>query len=271
MSRVFLGEVLNTVATFWSILRKDGVTLGFTSHDRALWFGGIRYRAAPGMVPNAIRRSAGLSPDSAEVRGVLAHGSIRTDDLRAGRFDDAAIAIGAVDWKTHEHTVLYHGRLGTITEENRAFTADLHSAKTALNADHIPRTSPTCRAQFCGPGCHLSSAMFTREASVVAVNPDANSVQFADLQKADFVHGECRWLDGPTAGTRSTIIGVENEALVLDTPVPPGLAFGSRAVVREGCDHVFTTCRTRFDNAVNFQGEPFLPGNDLLARYPQPE
>ena len=26
--------------------------------------------------------------------------------------------------------------------------------------------------------------------------------------------------------------------------------------------------RQRFGNAVNFQGEPFLPGNDLLARYP---
>jgi hypothetical protein len=38
-------------------------------------------------------------------------------------------------------------------------------------------------------------------------------------------------------------------------------------LVREGCDHTIATCRTRFGNAANFQGEPFLPGNDILTRY----
>jgi len=28
------------------------------------------------------------------------------------------------------------------------------------------------------------------------------------------------------------------------------------------------TCSARFGNAVNFRGEPYLPGNDLLTRYP---
>ena len=58
MSRVFGREALEPVATFWRVHRRDGVTLGFTSHDRDLWFGGVLHRAAPGMVPSAIRRSA---------------------------------------------------------------------------------------------------------------------------------------------------------------------------------------------------------------------
>ena len=45
---------------------------------------------------------------------------------------------------------------------------------------------------------------------------------------------------------------------------------GSRALAMEGCDHTLETCATRFANAVNFQGEPFLPGNDLLTRYASP-
>ena len=28
------------------------------------------------------------------------------------------------------------------------------------------------------------------------------------------------------------------------------------------------TCATRFGNVINFQGEPYLPGNDLIARSP---
>jgi hypothetical protein len=48
MSRVFYREEAETLATFWRIHRRDGVTLGFTSHDRDLWFDGVLYRAAPG-------------------------------------------------------------------------------------------------------------------------------------------------------------------------------------------------------------------------------
>ena len=42
---------------------------------------------------------------------------------------------------------------------------------------------------------------------------------------------------------------------------------GLRVTLREGCDHTLPTCTNRFANAVNFQGEPFLPGNDALIRY----
>jgi uncharacterized phage protein (TIGR02218 family) len=50
---------------------------------------------------------------------------------------------------------------------------------------------------------------------------------------------------------------------------PPAFAAsaGTRVELSEGCDRRFETCKTRFANAINFQGEPHLPGNDLLARY----
>ena len=53
---------------------------------------------------------------------------------------------------------------------------------------------------------------------------------------------------------------------LIDGAVAPGI----RMLLREGCDRTLQTCATRFGNAVNFQGEPFLPGNDLVARYPSP-
>jgi len=59
--------------------------------------------------------------------------------------------------------------------------------------------------------------------------------------------------------------------LVLDRPAAIGTAAGILVELREGCDHTLDTCATRFGNAINFQGEPFLPGNDLLTRYPAPQ
>lgn len=56
--------------------------------------------------------------------------------------------------------------------------------------------------------------------------------------------------------------------LVLEQALDPALAPGTLARLIEGCDHAIATCAGRFGNAINFQGEPFLPGNDLLTRYP---
>jgi hypothetical protein len=56
MSRVFNGEALEGLASFWRVRRRDGVTLGFTGHDRDLWFDGVLHQATPGLTPSAIRR-----------------------------------------------------------------------------------------------------------------------------------------------------------------------------------------------------------------------
>lgn len=268
--RVFFDRELDMVATFWRIYRRDGAVLAFTSHDRDLSFGGIKHLAAPGMVPAAIRLTAEFSNDSAEAQGALHHDSIREQDLAAGLFDEAAIEIGAVDWGTLDHHTLYTGQIGRIEDDQSQFAAELRSTKSLLEQDLVPRTSPTCRAEFCGRGCGLSAIRFTAIYPLAAVELDANRVRFDGLVTDSFVDGRLRFMDGPQTGLAFGIVDAQDGWLALDRPLAPGTFPGTRAELREGCDHTIATCSGRFDNGINFRGEPFLPGNDLLARYGQP-
>lgn len=268
--RVFFDRDLDTVATFWRIYRRDGIMLGFTSHDRDLVFSGIKHCAAPGMVPSSIRMTTELSADSAEVEGALSHSTIAEKDLSAGLFDNAAIEIGAVDWTSLENHIVYSGTLGSIHNDQRSFSAELRSAKKILEYDLVPRTSPTCRAAFCGPGCSLSAIAFTSSHEVTGVDYDANRVTFGAIQPGHYLDGQVRFLEGPQTGITFGVIAADATGLTLDRQLIEGLKIGSRAHLREGCDHTLTTCASRFANAVNFRGEPFLPGNDLLTRYGQP-
>lgn len=271
MSRVFFREPLEAVATFWRVYRRDGMTLGLTSHDRDLWFEGVLHRAAPGMLPSAVRLTADFSVDSAEVEGALTADTISATDLAEGRFDGAAVEIGVLDWETLEHAVLYRGAIGEVSSEAGRYAAELRSAKSVLETDLVPRTSPTCRAPFGGPGCTLSAARFTHEAVLVAVDFEENRVAFAGSPGAEAMReGSVRWIDGPQAGLTMAVTAAGEDGLVLETELDASLEPGARALLREGCDHTFATCHGRFVNSVNFQGEPFLPGNDLLARYAAP-
>ena len=269
MSRVFFASELEGTATFWRIERTDGVALGFVGHDRDLWFDGLLHRAAPGMLPSAIRHNAALDADTLDIEGALTHDAIGEADLAAGRFDGAAIAVGIVDWETLDRAVLYRGEIGAIAREGASFSAQMHSAKAALDADTIPRSSPTCRAAFCGPGCTLNPVRFTHEAMLTGVALVDNRAVFAAAPAPEAMQGgTVRWLDGPQAGLTMLVVVADADGLLLDAALDPALAPGTRALLREGCDHTLATCAARFGNAANFQGEPFLPGNDVLVRYP---
>jgi len=271
MTRTWFSQELETVAMFWRLARRDGVTFGFTTHDRDLWFNGVLHRAAPGMLPSAIRRSADFEPDSAEVEGALSHHSIDAADVSAGRFDGARVAIGLVDWESLDTFVLYRGAIGTVADQAGKFTAALVSRKAELQRDPVPRTSPSCRAAFCGPGCTLSAARFTHPAKLLDIDVDTNSIAVdTSPARSAFAGGELRWLDGPLAGLSTAVSGVSGARLVLTNPIDAALPAGVRLRLREGCDRTIATCANRFANGANFRGEPYLPGNDFITRYPSP-
>lgn len=267
MTRALLDSELDTVATWWRIWRRDGVALGFTTHDRDLWFGGVLHRAAPGLTPAAIRLTSGFADDGTDVEGALAHDCIAEGDLEAGRYDGATVAIGAVDWETLDSLTIYRGTIAGVERDGGSFAAELASAKAALAVDPVPRSSPTCRARFCDVGCSLSPVGFTHRAALKGFTGELLDFGLPDPEA--FAGGELRWLDGPLAGLGAAILAADASGLLIDRP-PDGVAAGTRALLREGCDHTIATCAARFGNAANFQGEPFLPGTDLLAHYPMP-
>jgi uncharacterized phage protein (TIGR02218 family) len=102
-----------------------------------------------------------------------------------------------------------------------------------------------------------------------SIDFEASRVSFSGMPATERMReGSLRWIDGPHAGITMQVSRADGGGLVLDHALDPALTPGTRALLREGCDHTLQTCHARFGNAVNFQGEPFVPGNDLLARYP---
>jgi hypothetical protein len=83
-----------------------------------------------------------------------------------------------------------------------------------------------------------------------------------------FEFGWLRPVSGADCGLVFHVFAVSDGRLMLERPLASSVGIGDRLILREGCDHTIATCADRFANATNFQGEPNLPGNDLLTRYP---
>ena len=51
-------------------------------------------------------------------------------------------------------------------------------------------------------------------------------------------------------------------------PIRGAIEAGQKLRLTAGCDKRFETCRLKFNNLLNFQGFPDLPGDDWVMAYP---
>ncbi len=266
-----LAAELTTLAICWQIIRRDGVALGFTTHDSALRIAGMAYESAPGMTPSAVVASDGLDVDVMDVAGALSADAIRAVDLAAGRHDGAAVRIFMVDWQAPDagQQLLAAGTLGAVeagSGPDTGFVASVRGPTAALAATLVESCSPECRAELGDRRCRVDLRGRTLRTTVMASNGRGLTLAGVDAAAADaYREGSLRLLDGPGTGLEAHILGVNDAELLCDHTLAP--VTGTRVQLWQGCDKRFATCVSRFDNAANFRGEPHVPGNDLLTRF----
>lgn len=264
----WFAQPLTTLAFCWRVERRDGITLGFTSHDRDLNVGGLVHRAAPGMLPSAIERSDGLDADDVQLSAALTSDAFSDADLIAGRWDGAALSLSPVDWTAPDvaPVTLLTGEFGEVEVKDGGFAVGLRGPTAVLDAAVVEETSPECRAQFGDTRCRVD--LGGRRITAVTSSVIDNVVALAGpLVPGNFAYGSLRWLSGVNAGLESRVVANTATTVTLRDVPAFAVSTGTRVELVEGCDKRFATCTGRFANAVNFRGEPHLPGNDLLTRY----
>lgn len=266
--------VTTTLARAWSIRRADGMTLGFTDHDRRLTFGGVTFRPDRGLSARALVQATGLSVDNSEAVGALHDDAITERDLMAGRWDDASLRLWEVDWSdVSVRRLVFRGSLGEVSRANGAFRAELRGLSEALNAPQGRVYHPRCSARLGDGACKVDLGTETlsvqRQVQVMEEGRVFTFAPFPAFDAAWFEHGRLEVLTGPAQGLSGT---VKN-----DTARPDGRRIielwsalsilpmqGDQIRLTAGCDKAAGTCRLKFANFLNFRGFPHLPPEDWL-------
>lgn len=261
------GGSLTSFAFCWKLERRDGAGLALTSHDAALSVEGLLFEPNASLSPAAITRGGSESVRN-EAGGAITSDGLTEVDLIAGRWSGARSRLSTVQW-AERSTVseeLVRGELGDVVLEGSSFQADLLDTSAQLSREVCPTTTPECRAAFGDRKCRVDLAGRRLRAAVVCLATTELTVD-QSVSEA-FARGQVRWLSGPNCGLKSAITNAADRVLHLREPPPFEVVGGEKVELLEGCDKRLKTCRDRFGNVVNFRGEPHLPGNDLLTRYP---
>lgn len=261
----------------WRLTRADGVSMGFTDHDRRLVFEGCEFRPETGLSARALSQSTGLSVDNTEAIGALSDAAITEADIAAGRYDGAMIEAWQVQWSQPENRVLqFRGAIGELTRSAGAFTAELRGLSERMNVATGRVYQRACSAVLGDAECgvDLTGAGFRTTGEIVSVTEDrvlmlALSGVFVPRW---FERGHCRIESGAAQGLGGAIkidrVEGQLRRVELWDRLRSEIAVGDQVRLSAGCDKRMETCRLKFGNILNFRGFPDLPGDDWLIAHP---
>ncbi|MDD5585632.1 MAG: DUF2163 domain-containing protein [Alphaproteobacteria bacterium] len=264
---------LTTLAELVKITRTDGAVKAFTTHDADLTVDGVIYNADGSFSPGVLENAASLKENSFEISGILDSEIISEADLKAGLYDNARIDIFIVNWAdvTQGAVQMRRGWLGEVTLAGGKFVAELRGLHDLLQRRVGDVYTPECRYDLGDARCMADSEALKVTGAVTGV---INDSAFVDYMRGEadgtFNYGKLVWTSGANQGVGMEVRNWDalNQTFSLWLPMPNPISVNDAYEVYPGCDKRFSTCKAKFNNAVNFGGFPHLPGLDKILQYP---
>lgn len=256
----------------WKITLKDSSIIGFTTNSEDFNYNNIKYNSfSSGDVGN-IESNLDIEEDSFEFSNMISSELIAESDILSGKYDNATIEIFLIDIQNQSNgkVTLLNGVISDIECKGNMFTAKVKGLKDSIDKTIGEVYSPLCRCRFCDTKCGLEETNFTFSATITNVS-DAVTFITDDatiLSKTTgyFDNGIIEFTSGNNKGQKMEIKQYANGTFILSLNLPNELKVGDAFNVIAGCDKKFATCCDAFDNAVNFRGEPHLPGIETLLK-----
>ncbi len=265
-----------TLCWCWRLRRRDGVSMGFTDHDRDVAFDGTTFEAAAGFSASEIKDAVGLSVDNLEVTSALSSVHLTEADLVAGLYDDARVEIFRVNWQdTSARILMRTGSLGEVRRAGTTFAAEVRGLAHYLQQPSGRLFQYTCDADLGDHRCGIDlDGTGLRSSGAIAAVTDARRFTVSGLEAFAndwFTRGLLTFTSGSASAQsievkRHTKIAGSVSIELWHAARGP-LAPGDGLSISAGCDKHLATCRDRFANAANYRGFPHMPGNDVVTSY----
>ncbi|MAM40277.1 MAG: beta tubulin, partial [Erythrobacter sp.] len=202
-----LDDGTTTLAWCWKITRADGVSFGFTDHDRLLSFGGTGYEPESGLSASEIRSGSDLSVDSQDAEGALTSDRITETDILDGRWDNALVEVWRVNWQAPGQRVLIRrGAIGELRRGRMSFVAEVRSMAHVLGQTVGRVFQGTCDAALGDGRCRVDLDASTFKGTGTVVDPIRDRVFTASgisgFANGWFAFGVLEWASGGNSGRR---------------------------------------------------------------------
>lgn len=265
-----------TLCWCWLMTRLDGTVLGFTDHDTDLCCDGVIYAAATGLSATDIQSQKDYAVDNMEIAGAFSAAALTEADLSAGLYDGATVEILRVNWQTPSQYVLIRkGCLGEIKRGHSGFQAEIRGLMQQLHQTVGRSFCYLCDADVgdsrCGIDITASAYCGSGAISTVTDNRRFTVTDLSAFSTGWFTGGKLSWTSGANKGLSCEVKRHSKSSAAVSIEIwlaaSQDVAAGDSFTVSVGCNKKFSTCKSKFANAANHRGFPYMIGNDAVIAY----
>lgn len=258
--RVIPASIQNSIADLQNftycfyIKLTDGTELYLTESDRSLWIEDKEY------IPNSgITLQEGVFNDSAKnyiiLEGIFEVGAIEQYmDLTS-----AEVKIYVCFTNVCNHFITYY--CSNFIKRDLGFVVRLEPFVTAYDQIPLQFFSKNCRANFGDAKCKVDKKAYSSEYGIKEMYAKTIILTKNDRESGYFTGGDAILGEGPFC---SKILQHSNDFIILDQLIPENVKDNKIVQLIAGCDKKFITCCNKFNNAVNFRGEPIIPDEKFI-------
>lgn len=267
--KAILAAEVTRLTRLFEVTKTDGTILYFTDFDQDITFDGNVYRADIGFSSSAIVVAAGLGTQGVELEMFKSADGVSEEDVRNSLYDRAACVVYFIDRSKQDEVITAFG--GTFGESKIKKQTISFQVNSLLNDNRDIATevySSTCRADLGDDRCTVDIEALkdtgTTSDESGSWNPNRSVLESTGLTAATdyFNFGVVRFTSGDNNGfamevkkyTKFSTYG----KVWLTMNLPFQIQEGDTFEIWPGCDKALATCFSKFDNVVNFRGEPFL-------------
>lgn len=271
LKSVFENDTTNIVKC-WKITFKNNTNLAFTTNDENILYENVLYNSLSANDVDNIKSNIDIKEDNFEIINIISSNLINKDDILNGKYDSAKVEIFLLDTQNLDNgkVVLLSGKISNIELKDDIFTAKVVGLKDEINKTIGEKYSPLCRCNFCDSKCKLNKNNFTFSGTITNIIDETSFIttNTTILSKSSgyFDYGIIEFTSGNNIGQKMEVKQYNNGQFILQLNLPKNLSIDDTFNVIVGCNKEFSTCRDKFNNAINFHGEPHLPGMNILLK-----
>lgn len=272
-----MDKAATTWAVCWRLVDRSGNVLLQTSHDQnilvdAIGLDGL-YKSSLAVTSSSVKSTGDLAVDNLEIKALLNELGITESAIQDGLYDDVQYTFFLVNWAApiNSGIIFRQGRIGNIiTFLSGLANMELRGIKQAYQQGIIQTYQSTCRANFGDARCRVSLGPLTVEGAVAETITPRSSFRATGLVSVDgfFEYGLLTFTSGANQGFAREIKLHDATGLVnFLEPFPKDIQVDDEFEAYPGCPKTFVGgCKEKWNNVVNFRGEPHVPSNDEIIK-----
>lgn len=258
-------ENLNLIRCY-KISLKNNTNLYFTEYSENLIIEKNIYLAQNLFTIKQIKKTSELENLINTITGYIDENYFKQNEINAGKFNNALIEIFLFNIQTDEKLNLYNGIIKSISIQENIFIMNCNNVSFLEN--HLGDTfSPLCNCSFCDDKCKLNKDNFIANGTISEIINNTqiiiNTITIINKPNNYYNNGLITF-NYNNQFYSTEVKTSDGKLIIFKFPLPFELQINNSFQIMIGCDKMFTTCYQKFQNAINFRGQPNIPRNEKI-------